>query len=297
MAFRIGIALGGGAARGPAHIGVLRELCRSGVPIHCVAGTSAGAIIGAIFARRGSVQDVEMRIEQFLKSDIFERAELHALTQKDEENGGWVNTLTGIMRKAMLYTHGVTSRSMIDAEEYERSISALVEDVEIEEMKLPFAAVAADIVGACEISFTSGSLRRAVQASCAIPGIFPPVEEGDRLMVDGGWVNLVPVYPCRRLGADFVIAVDISQDLEEDVDLKRSINILLRTNAVTRDRLKELQLEDADFVIRPPVGNLHWADFSRIEDAIELGVETARNSMKELKSVLKRKRRWNWLVT
>jgi len=295
MAFRIGIALGGGAARGIAHIGVLRELCKAGIPINCVAGTSVGSIIGAIFARRGSVEDVEMRIDQFLRSDTFKKAQLHALAQKDEEDSGWVNTFTSAMRKAMLYTYGVTRRSMIDAEEYEKSIGAIIEDIEIGELKLPFAATAADIVSAREITLSRGSLRRAVQASCAIPGIFPPFEEGERLMVDGGWVNLVPVEPCRSLGADFVIAVDISQDLEEDVDLKRSVNIVLRTNAVTRVRLREIQLEDADFIIRPLVGDIHWADFSQMEDAIEFGAKITRDSIKQLQSIIKKKRRWNWL--
>ena len=296
MPFRIGIALGGGGARGLAHIGVLRELMRNGIPIYCVTGASIGSIIGAIFARRGSIEDVELRVSNFLGSDIFQKAQLHALAQKDEDGAGWVNTLTGMMRKAVLYTYGVTRRSIIDVDEYKSSIGALIEDVEIEDLKLPFAAVATDIIEAKQVVFTSGSLRLAVEASCAIPGIFPPVEEGNRLMVDGGWVNPVPVEPCRRLGADIVIAVDISQDLEENSDFKRSINIILRTNIITRVILREIQLKDADFIIRPAVGSQHWADFSNIKEAIELGAEAARNSIPVLKSLMKRKRRWSWLV-
>jgi len=295
MPFRIGVALGGGGARGLAHIGVLSELTRNNIPIYCISGASIGSIIGAIYARRGSVSDVEMRVGNFLRSDIFQKAQLHALAQKEEDGAGWVDTLTGIMRKAVLYTYGVTRRSMIDADEYRSSIAALIEDIEIQDLKLPFAAVATDIANAEEVVFTSGSLRLAIEASCAIPGIFPPIEEGNRLMVDGGWVNPVPVEPCRKLGADIVIAVDISQDLEENSDFKRSINIILRTNIITRAMLKEAQLKDADFIIRPTVGGQHWADFSSIKESIELGAQAARGSIETLKTILRKKRRWGWL--
>jgi len=294
MTFRIGLALGGGAARGMAHIGVLRELERARIPLHCVAGTSIGSLVGCVYARRGMVEDVEMRVENFLASDTFKNAQIQALANKDDETGGLLDTLSGVMRKALLYTHGMTTRSMISVEEYEKSLWALVEDIEIEQLKLPFAAVAADITAAREVVFTSGSLRRAVQASCAIPGVFPPVEENGRIMVDGGWVDVVPVEPCVKLGADFVIAVDISQDLVEDVDLRRSINILLRTNAVTRVKLRECQIRNADFVIKPPVGAFHWGDFSRAKEGIEIGAKATREIVENLKAAIKKKRRWNF---
>lgn len=294
MSFRIGIALGGGSARGLAHVGVLRELVRAQIPINCVAGTSIGSIIGSIYARRANIDDVEIRLNNFFKSDIFRNAQLHTLAQKEDESGGWLDSLSWIMRKAALYTQGATSRSMIDAEEYENIIKALVEDIEIGDLKLPFAASATDILGGREAVFTRGSLRLATQSSCAIPGVFSPVEDGGRLLVDGGWVDLVPVEPCRSLGADYVIAVDISQDLDDDVDLRRSINIVLRTNAVTRVKLRELQLQRADYIIRPAVGAIHWADFSRIDDIVECGVKAARESAEKIKQEIKKRRRWRF---
>lgn len=283
-----------------AHVGVLEALEEAEVPIHAVAGTSIGAIAGAIFARRGRAEDVRQRVKEFLRSETFKEASLHLLADKDskpeeEEDAGWVANVTGVLRKGLLLSYGVTRRSIISQEEYDALVRALVEDIDIESFKIPFAAVAADLVSGKEIIFHRGSARHAVMASSAIPGVFPPVEEGNRIMVDGGWIDAIPVEPCRKIGADFVIAVDISMDLEERMDFRRSINVFLRSNTITRLRMQQLQAAQADLVIKPAVGDLHWADFSNVDGAINLGKEAAQLSLKQLSRAISAKRRKKWL--
>lgn len=298
--FKVGIALGGGAARGLAHIGVLGALEKAYIKPHVVAGTSVGAIIGGIYARRAMLDDVKRRINEFLKGKTFQKASLHLLAQKEarqenNEEEGWVANITGFLRKGLLLSHGVTRQSLIGKEEYEEIIRALMEDVEIEKFKLPFSAVSADLISGKEVLFTRGSVRHAVMASSAIPGIFPPVEDGDKLLIDGGWVAPIPVDACRALGANFVIAVDISADLEERMDFHRSINIFLRSNSIARQKLRELQTSRADFVIRPSVGDQHWADFSKVDEVIKLGEEAANRVLKEVTKAIATKRRRRWL--
>lgn len=292
--------MGGGAARGLAHIGVLEALERADIKPQVVAGTSIGAVIGGIYARRAMLDDVKQRVSEFLKSKTFQEASLHLLAQKDSrqennEEEGWVANITGFLRKGLLLSHGVTRPSLIDKEEYEEIIRALVEDVEIESFELPFAAVSADLITGKEVVFRKGSVRHAVMASSAIPGVFPPVEDGNKLLVDGGWVAPVPVDACRTLGANFVIGVDISADLEERMDFHRSINVFLRSNSIARQKLRELQTSRADFVIRPAVGEQHWADFSKVEEVMKLGKEAVNRNLKELSRAIATKRRKRWL--
>ena len=297
---KIGIALGGGAARGLAHIGVIEKLAEAQIPVHIVSGASIGAIVGAIYARRGRVEDVRQRVLEFIRTDIFREASLRLLSQKDSralgtEDNGWIANITGLLRRGLLLYDGVTGRSVIGEEEFEATFRALIEDVNIESFSLPFAAVAADLVSGDEIVFTGGSVRHAVMASSAIPGVFPPVEDRGRILVDGGWIDVVPIEACRKLGADFVIGVDIGREIEERVDFRRSINIFLRSNSITRQKLRELQAMEADFLIRPAVGDMHWADFSNIDKVIELGAEAASQSLKALLRAISTKKRKKWL--
>jgi NTE family protein len=129
--------------------------------------------------------------------------------------------------------------------------------------------------------YTSGRLRKAVSASCALPGIFAPVSDNGMLLIDGGWVERVPVLCARDMGADIVIAVDVSSEpaLFEE---KSGLDIVLRADAVTRIYLNELLIRDADFVIHPPVGATHWADFSNPRALYKAG-ETA--SLEKLVSI------------
>ena len=150
--------------------------------------------------------------------------------------------------------------------------------------------VAADLNSGREIGLVRGSLRSAVAGSCAIPGVLPPAAVDGMALIDGGWVNKVPVRPARGLGARFVIAIDVAQDLEDSRAYRSGLNIVTRANAICSNRLRELQAAEAEFLIRPAVQAIHWADFSRLEDAIALGEEAVLSRKDELLALLDRGR-------
>jgi NTE family protein len=132
-------------------------------------------------------------------------------------------------------------------------------------------------------------MREAVAASCAIPGVFPPVKIGKMQLIDGGWVNRVPIEPAFRHGATFTIAIEASNDLEPS-ELKRGIEIVLRASDMTRNVLSEIQLSHADVVIRPNVGHIHWAEFHRGLECYQAGEEAARAMVESIKREIRNKR-------
>ena len=135
-----------------------------------------------------------------------------------------------------------------------------------------------------------GSLRTAVKASCAIPGILPPVKIGDRELVDGGWIDGIPIRPAREMGADLVIAIDVAEILSDAEDYNTGLGIVLRTNDITRFALGRMQLKEADVVISPDVSGIHWSDFGHLDECLTAGEQATREKMDEIKSLMKRKK-------
>ncbi|MFC2046129.1 patatin-like phospholipase family protein [Chloroflexota bacterium] len=174
---RVGLALGGGAARGFAHLGVLRVLELAEVPVHCIAGTSVGSVVGALYA---AGLDSERLLELALSFRWRQVARL-----------AWPR-------------HGLVSFSKLEG-----YLTRAIGDVTFSELEVPYAAIAADLATGEQVILTDGSVARAVHASCSIPGIVAPVDLGGRLLVDGGIVNNLPISAVRDLGADVVIAVGL----------------------------------------------------------------------------------------
>ena len=273
---RIGLALGGGAARGMAHIGVIQVLEENGVEVHSLAGTSMGAIVGAIYLLEGNSRALVERLYNFFESDAFLAAEFDKLRERrEEEQEGFLESMAGMIRRGLKYSLSVTRQSIIGREVFENIIKEAVPDIRIEDLPKPFACASLDVVSGNEVIWRTGSLRDALWSTSAIPGFFPPLELNGQVMVDGAWTNSVPVGPVRALGAERVIAVDISREVEEILEYKRGISLILRAALLTNKKLRELQLQNADLVLRPDVGDIHWADFANPEDVISKGRDAA----------------------
>ncbi|HUT54835.1 MAG TPA: patatin-like phospholipase family protein [bacterium] len=273
---RIGLALGGGAARGMSHIGVIQVLEENGIEVHAIAGTSMGAIVGAIYLLEGNSRALVERLYNFFESDAFLAAEFDQLRERrEEEQEGLLESMAGMIRRGLKYSLSVTRKSIISREVFENIIKEAVPDIRIENLPRPFACISLDVVSGNEVIWTSGSLRDALWSTSAIPGFFPPLELNGHVMVDGAWTNSVPVGPVRALGAERVIAVDISREVEEILEYKRGISLILRAALLTNKKLRELQLGNADLVLRPDVGDIHWADFSNPEGVIQKGRDAA----------------------
>ncbi len=283
---RLGLALGGGAARGLAHIGVLSVLEEEGIPVDAVAGTSMGAILGSKYALLSDSKALETEILEFLESDLFKKAHLDFLAVEDGEEHGFFFHLARYISKKVYYTLAANQRSMIREQTFWRIMETLMPDIPIESMKSPFAATAVDLKSGTEVVFKGGPLRRAVAASCALPGIVPPVQIGDYELVDGGWLDLVPASAARELGAGLVIGVWVGSDLGEMGSWDSSIDILSRADEITRYHLGVSRLRECDVVISPRVGHYSWAGFEKAEEIIAEGREAARRAIPEIRRAM-----------
>ena len=281
---KIGIALGGGGARGIAHLGVLRVLEQEGIEPALVAGTSAGALAGALWGLLGfeaSVQAVRETVER----ESYRKIGFEGLRQKRE---GLVGTIVQFMRNGYTYTRAFASRSILSARYLEETLEHLVGEATFADLPFPFYVTCLDLRKGQDIILTSGKLRDALHASCAIPGLFPPVERDGLRLVDGGATMNVPVEALLLSGADFVIAVDVGGGVEEAEGEGKALDVLLRADRISSRKLTNLLLRLADFIIRPELGELSWTDFDKVDLLVQLGMEGARKQVRQLKRELRK---------
>ena len=275
---KLGLVLGGGGARGLAHLGAIDALTKKGIIPDLVVGTSIGAIIGAIYTTSGDSEAAIQRVNDYFTCDCYTKIEFDFIkeTEEGKANDGLFDSLSRFLRKKFFYNVILANKqSFVSLDTYLENIAFLIDDIDIRDTKIPCAFVCTDINIGSEIVLTKGSLRQAVAASGAIPGIFPPIEIDGHLLMDGGWVNQLPVDTCRTLGADFVLAVNVAREMEQDFSTETGLDILRRTNAITRTVLNRLQREDADGVIDPEVGKISWAEFGCIRECMQKGREAA----------------------
>jgi len=252
---RIAVVLGAGASRGFAHIGVLKVLEANKIPVHMVVGTSAGSFVGSLYSygfNAFQLQKIALSIE---KGDIVD------LTIPD--NG------------------------FIKGDKLEEYVNSSIKNTPIEKLRLPFYAVATVLPTGQEVVFGKGNTGTAVRASCSIPGVFRPAHIADKLYVDGGVVSPVAVDAAKRYGADIVIAVDISADL--DVKQPEStIDTILQSINIMYAKLATTQIARADVVIRPKVGHIGSADLEKRHEAILEGEKAAYEAMPKIKEIIDR---------
>jgi NTE family protein len=254
---KIGLALSGGAARGVAHVGVLRALLENDIPIDCVAGTSAGSLVGGAFVSGMSIEEITDFGRKLRWRDI------------------------GRMTTSRL---GVQSN-----ERLEQYLRARLPITKFEDLRMPFAAVATDLkTGAPVVLKGEGDLPFAIRASCAIPGWYVPVlDQEGRQLVDGGLVAVVPSSVARSLGADIVIAVDVNTEGATFITPSSSvIGVLLQSMMVVQKTASRYQLEMSDLVISPRVGHIRWDEMGRADELMEAGYKVGVESIAKVRDLI-----------
>jgi len=286
---KVCLALGGGAARRLAHLGVLKVFEEAKLPVHMITGTSLGAFVGGLYASRPDARYWIEQVDQYLRSFRSRKTRLEVIRRLEMPNHqhGFFADMANLVRKGFFWGVTATKPAFISEEEYAAFMDPLIPDIQIENTQIPFACVATDICNGKRVVFTSGSLRTAVRASCALPGIFPPVKDSGMILVDGGWVERVPVIAAQNMGADVVVAVDVSSEISK-FEESSGLDIVLRADAVTRVFLNSLLLDEADVAIRPDVGDIHWADFSDARGLIRKGELATHESIVEVRKAIDR---------
>jgi NTE family protein len=255
---RIGVALGGGAAKGFAHIGVLKELRAIGIAPPIVAGTSIGALVGGWYAALGSTDGIERAARETPWRELLGLRDIAP-------------------RRVGAFFHLSRFAAWLRKE---------TNDPMIEDLPIRFAAVATDIRTGERVVLKTGRLVDAILASIAVPMFLPPVEHDGRLLVDGGLVEPVPFETARQLGAELVIGVDLSSDVLIEAGRKISLrgfwkpwqlfNIFYNATSVMERQLVELQRNPDDIVLTPRVGHISPMDFRRADEGIRAGIEEVR---------------------
>jgi len=283
----IALALGGGGARGVAHIGVIETLEAAGVPVAALAGSSAGAVVGGMWLALGSATAMAARWREFLSSGLLPGPLPDILLASEVSSRD--NLLLHFAKRLMVGATVVLAlerRSLVDLRDFERALEFLLPDVDIEDLPVPFTAVSTDFATGEVYAPRTGSLRRTATASSAVPGVVPPVTIGGRAYVDGGVVSDVPVEQARELGPWPVVAVDVGEDPgpvdPEHVKVPRA---LLRAGIITHRALRSYALAAADLVISPAVGGIHWSEFSRSEEALAAGRAAAEAALPAVRAL------------
>ena len=251
-----------------------------------------GSVIGGAYAAIGDIGVVETKVREFVQSEAFKKNRLSFLKETKQERGGLLYSVANLVRRGIVYGVSTVRSSFMSAEEFAKSMAAVLPDIDMGELKIPFAAVALDLEAAEEVVLCHGRLRETVMASSAIPGFLPPVRLNNRVLVDGGWVDKVPVLPTYHQGADVVIAIDISADIKDTEDYSRGVDVMFRASAIKDGMLVRFLSRMADVVVKPAVGQVHWADFGAVEFCIQAGDDAATAAAPRIRALLKRER---WL--
>jgi NTE family protein len=283
---RVGLALGGGGARGLAHIGVLRVLEKEEIPIDLIAGTSVGALVGGAYASGSSSEELQKKTEAYLNSHEFRSSAIRAFEAAHAKGEiSLAQKIETYLRNHFYLIQAMFKPGILSNEDFQVTIDYFIPDIQIEETRIPFRAVATDLVSGGEITFSEGSLRQAVMASCAVPGAMMPLKEGERLLSDGGVICRVPSSVARREGADIVIAVVVDRVIGSE-ELRTVVDVYLRVSEIMGERLKQYELADADVVILPEVGESHWSSFSQAMTLVDEGEKAARAKLDEIRRLI-----------
>jgi NTE family protein len=289
---RIGLALGGGGARGLAHIGVLSVLEREKVPIDLIVGTSIGALVGGAYASGILSDELKKKAEAYLNSTEFQSSAMKAFEATHAKGeGSLTQKIQTYLRNTYYMIQAMFRPGILSNEDFQATINYFIPDIQIEETRIPFRAVATDLVSGGEIIFSNGSLRQAVMASCAVPGAIAPLKEGERLLSDGGIICSVPSSVARQEGADIVISVAVDRCIGSE-EPRTVVDVYQRVNEIMGEKLKNYELASADIVILPEVGEYHWSNFSEAMDLIDEGEKAAMEKLDEIRQVMPGFKSW-----
>ena len=252
---KLGLALGGGAARGFAHIGVIQVLEENGIKPDMVVGTSAGSVVAAFYASGKTGAQLQWLADSMDESQLTD------------------------------WTVPFMSRGMLRGEALGRYINTQLNGAKIEDLKIPLGIVATDLQTGDGILFRRGDIATAVRASSAVPSVFEPVRIGNKDYVDGGLVSPVPVRYARQMGADIVIAVDISSR-PEDAKTTDMLKVLLQTFSIMGKSISQLEMAQAEVVVRPAMSDVGSTEFAARKKSIEAGRAAMKLALPALKAAL-----------
>jgi NTE family protein len=250
---KIGLALGSGSARGFAHIGVLNALEENNIPVDYISGSSAGALIGGLYScgiEPNFIAKLAMQIDKKMWTDFT-----------------------------------VPKKGIIKGEKIEEILKILTRGRNIEDLDKKIAIVAADLKDSSEVIFDSGPLYKAIRASISVPGVFEPIYYDEKILVDGGVVDRVPISVVKEMGADIIIAIDVGFSSYQSRHIQ-IFDIIQRSIDVMSEQILEADKMYSDVIIEPSLSHIESSEFERVEECVEIGYNATIEKMDEIKKVI-----------
>lgn len=284
------IALGGGGARGLAHLGAIQAIGEAGVQTERIVGVSMGSLVGALCASEPDIARVQAKAIQLLRSPVFQLKQkiLFGAASPEEETSAGIFSWYGRVRKYLKahrkLTRAVTSPALMSDEPLQESIDALLPDVDLQDLPIPLSIVAVDLLSGQRVVLEKGPLRKAVRASAAIPGIFPAVPWDAMLLSDIGVIESIPTLVAQAYAEDLTIAVDVGQNLSRIDQCNTAIEVLMRVDDICERLVRRQLLDAADVLIQPNVGSCPWFDFTHPEHMICEGHKAGHKALASLRA-------------
>ena len=260
---KVGLALSGGAARGIAHIGVLQYLEERNIKPCCIAGTSAGSIVGAYYCSGRSTSEIKSIVSKMSWKDLFKLS--------------------------------IPKKGLIKISRFLEMLEEQLGDTTFDQLKIPLIVNAVDLISGEEVLFTEGPVARAVAASCAIPGIFTPIKIDNRLLVDGGLLDNVPAAHMKDKDVDFIIAVNVVAQKPLQREPESIFEILVQSYDIIRRYRDIPACQNADALVEPDLGDFSFWDSSKADEIIERGYKAAKEALDHLDLKKKKGRIATWL--
>lgn len=290
----VGLALGGGGARGIAHIGVLKVLEREEIPLDFIVGSSIGALVGTAYAIKPDAVALENRVAEVLGEENAAGPGFKLLAkvrQYEQDRCDRLHRLKRFAGKEVFLNLILVRKGLLSAKDTRSCIDPFLCDIDLVETRIPCAVTAVDLVSGRRVVITEGSAVQAVMASCAVPGYMPPVAWDDMLLVDGGVVDVVPAAPAKEAGVKMVIGVDVGSRFCQKATIGDGVDALNRTAEIMELYLSRPGRGTADILIEPDVKDIHWTDFTVYEELIKKGEQAAELKLKDIRKAVRRTRR------
>jgi NTE family protein len=275
---RVTLALGGGGARGVAHLGAIEEILKADYKIERLVGVSIGALVSAMFAFEPDVAVIQKRTRDFLRSPEFQRHQKNLFGTRfgdSADTSGTMATryrrLADALRTNRLLYRAVRRSSLVPGELLEQVVNHLLPDADLRDARIPLCIVAVDLHTGRPVVFDKGSVRKAARASASVPGVFPPVEHDGCLLVDIGGFAALPLGVARTFAPELLFAVDVGTDLKPIAKTPCAVEIMLRMNDIGAKLFREHVTESADLLILPDVGHVDWFDFTSADALVAAG--------------------------
>lgn len=292
MVPKIGIALGGGGARGLAHIGVLKVLEEEGIPIHCITGTSMGAVIGALYAQNPHADEIITKFRENLNESFYQQLGLKHLKERSAREGEFFQQALQKIKQRIVINLAMNKPAILKEVRLREILAKFITPGNIEETKIPLGIVSTSLQSGQDILFRTGNIIDALTASSSIPGFFAPTALSDDLLTDGAVSCPVPVEFLPEMGAELTIGVEINLHNFAPIKELNIIEIMTRVNLITSRNLARLMVNKADMAICPDTKNIQWSHFSRAEELIEAGIRITRAKLPELHEIIRKKYPW-----